>query len=450
MSYPVAMSVSRRFKQVAVKIAAVFLLACVSAHHAQAGLQKLNTDSAFNSVYLLEKPASPTITIALTILSGEVDVEGPQGLSHYLEHLMFWHADNVGGKQIHARGGNAWVNGIVTSYYNEGETTELDDMLQFVHRLFSPPDLSNDFVLRERSVVSREYDLRVSEQPDWRIYTTNRQNLYNNLAVSRSVIGTPETIGSLTLKQANAFHQRYYKPGNAVLFIAGNLNKAKAQALVDKKFADLTPGNPLNAHWRDAIITEHLDTTTVYPDEQVSYPRLAYQTMSEWPDDANPVQNWYTLQLLQATLDSALEGGIARPLRMDEFILRSFEVSLSSTLANYFEFTLLAEPDKGVSLKQASTAIGSTLQSIAKTGIPAESLERVRTRMLQTETRNDSKLFNTYFRMSQQLTAGLQPATSAEHFNLIKSVNLEAINKLLQALAFPQRRSVAFIQPAEK
>ena len=157
--------------------------------NASAELVELETDTEFASVYLLETPESPVIRVSLTVLAGEVDVAeitdatAAEGLSHYLEHLMFWHADNVDdldSEEIHARDGNAFVNGILTGYFNEGERAELPAMFEFVARLFTPPTLKSDFMLRERSVVAREYDLRVSENPNWRIYTDVRRDLYND------------------------------------------------------------------------------------------------------------------------------------------------------------------------------------------------------------------------------------------------------------------------------
>ena len=49
-------------------------------------------------------------------------------------------------------------------------------------------------------------------------------------------------------------------------------------------------------------------------------------------------------------LDSALDGGFSKPLRMDNFVLRSFGVDMHSVLKNYFELAMFAEPDKGAGL----------------------------------------------------------------------------------------------------
>ena len=414
---------------------------------ASASLVELDTETEFKTVYLSKDQSASTVTVALFVIAGEVDVQGPEGLSHYLEHLMFWHADSVNGDALHARGGNAWVNGIVTSYYNRSESSDLPDMLEFINRLYSLPALNMEFMLRERSVVAREYDVGVSENPDWRTYTEIRRGLYNQHPLSRSVIGTPESIHSLAVEQAEDFHRKYYHPQNSVLFISGNLTPQTVVSAVNEKLGQLDAGTPYEQEWRSKKITGDYDITTEVIDGQVDYERLVYLTLSKIPDSVDAVSNWYTLRVLESIIDSALTGGIARPLRMDNFILRTFELSLGSTMQDYFELSLFAAPDKGVTLQRSTDEIAKALQSIAAKGIPEETLERVRARMLQTEGRNANDADSDYVRLAEQLSAGITPATEDQHLNFIKAVTLEDINNYIDALANPARRAIAHIKP---
>jgi len=422
------MEYMRSFSVAAIKYAVICLVSCFLSGHALAELVKLETETPFDSVYLLENSATAEITVGLIVLAGEVDVTGPEGLSHYLEHLMFWHADNIDDQQLHSRGGNASVNGFVTNYYNTGEKSELDDMFEFIKRLFTLPQLDRGFMVRERSVVAREYDLGVSENPDYRIYTSIRRKLYNNTPVSRSVIGTPKSISALTQAQAFQFHKKYYHPANAVLFLSGDIPKEEAERLVNSRFNSLEPGVRHVGSWRNKKINAVADLTQVFTDSQVGYERLIYLALSNWPGelgdaDSNRIRHWYTLKLLGAVLDSALDGGVARPLRMDNFILRSFNMNLASLLENHVEFALFAEPDKGA-------------------------LERVRARMLQTESRTATSRNHTFSLLAEQLSSGLTPVASGDHLDYIKEVTLEDVNHLLRALATPERRAIAFIKPS--
>lgn len=445
----------RCFSVAVIRYAVISMFSFFSSGHALAELVKLETETGFDSVYLLENSATSEITVGLMVLAGEVDVTGPEGLSHYLEHLMFWHADNIDDQQLHSRGGNASVNGFITNYYNTGERSELDDMFKFIRKLFTLPTLDQGFMVRERSVVAREYDLGVSENPDYRIYTSIRRKLYNNSPVSRSVIGTPQSISALTQAQAFRFHKKYYHPANAVLYISGDIRKQEAEKLVNSEFGSLEPGVRHVGSWRSESIKKVADFTEEFTDSQVGYKRLLYLTLSNWPaksgssnPGSNRIHRWYTKRLLAAVLDSALDGGIARPLRMDNFVLRSFSVDLVSFLEDQFELMLFAEPDKGVSLEQASKSISDTLNELASKSVPAKTLERVRARMLQTERRTANSRDHTFYLLAEQLSSGLTPVTSSEHLEYIKNVTLEDVNLLLRALATPERRAIAFIKPS--
>jgi len=62
---------------------------------------------------------------------------------------------------------------------------------------------------------------------------------------------------------------------------------------------------------------------------------------------------------------------------MDNFILSSFDIGLTSYISDYFELVLYAVPNTGVSLEKASTAITETPVSLARVGVTDNTLERV-------------------------------------------------------------------------
>ena len=188
------------------------LLATALAGPAAAELIKIDTDTALKSVYLIPDDTAETVRVSAVILAGEADSDGPEGLAHYLEHLIFWHADGVSNRVFHNRGGNAWVNGIITNYYTDGPKAELDDLFAFAGRLVTPPALDPAFMADEKRIVAREYDLRVSENPRSRVRQRMNRKLYSDNPVGRSLIGTPQSIESLDLDMVERFRREFYVP----------------------------------------------------------------------------------------------------------------------------------------------------------------------------------------------------------------------------------------------
>jgi predicted Zn-dependent peptidase len=392
------------------------------------------------------------LTVVMMVLAGEVDFDGPEGLSHYLEHLMFWHADNVKGESIHSRDGNAWVNGLVTSYYNRGELSDLPDMIEFARRLLTPPELHPRFMREERDVVTREYDLRVSENPDYRVLTDLRKQLYDNHPVSRSVIGTPKSIGSLTIKHALDFHKQYYLPANAILIVKGNADEKQISELINSRFSSLpsskpSPSNPHAQTWRTASIEGQLNHVGEFAEKQAKSSRLVYTSLSTWSNEKDDdTQGLYSVQFVRQLLESALPGSLAKPLRLDNFIISQYELDIFKLLDKQVELNILAWPDDGISLDNATQSLADALTQLGEDGVPKKSFERIKKRWLQTAQRRggdaDELLWRTWF----HLMLGLQPNSQADHIQRIESITLTDINSLLASLGKPQRKVVGLIK----
>lgn len=406
---------------------------------------ELDIESPLRSIYYLPNSRASEAVVGVVILAGEVDFQGPEGLSHYLEHLMFWHADKVNGQEIHGRGGNAWVNGIVTSYYNSGSPDKLGDLFEFTRRIFTAPTLEKKFMLDERKVVSREYDLRLSENPDRRISTRMRRKLYDDHPLSRSVIGTPDSIMSLSIIDALGFHRQYYHPANAVLFVTGDLSADQVKKWVTEKFSTI-PQGPLHPQaWRNIDVTGSLDLTETYRDEQVNHDRLAWFSLARWDGKQGRLQDAYTARMLENILQSALPGSLAKPLRLDNFIVRQYELSLYKILDQQIEFQLWASPDDGVSLEEVAQQVDAALVTLAREGIPEKTIERVRKRWLQTSTRLGKNPYETLFRAFNHLSLGVTPNDLDDHMDRIAAVSKGDLDVLLQALADPERRVTGLI-----
>lgn len=61
---------------------------------------------------------------------GEVDRTGPEGLAHYLEHLVVWSADKVHGEGLRNREMNAWTSPYWTTYWNRGPIDAFENMMR--------------------------------------------------------------------------------------------------------------------------------------------------------------------------------------------------------------------------------------------------------------------------------------------------------------------------------
>jgi predicted Zn-dependent peptidase len=415
------------------------LLLALLPGQANAELVKVETDTSLRGVYLIPDDTTDNVRVSAVFLAGEADSDGPEGLAHYLEHLMFWHADRVNNRTFHNRGGNAWVNGIITNYYNDGPKSDLDDLFAFAGRLLMPLSLDAKFMKDEKRIVSREYDLRVSENPKWRIQEKINRELYGANPVGRSLIGSPETIESLNLEQVDRFRKKHYVSSNMVLVASGNLTVNELRNKVESTFRSFAPGVTNRQAWRDAPVLEGLKRTIDIADGLAKFASYQYSSLSRWPGSGDPLQDIYTTRFLSELLGSALPGSLAKPLKIDDFVVSAYNVRLDRKLRDQIQFFFQSRPDDGVAAETVSVKLRASLLQLAKNGIPEKSLERIRKRFYQEASRRSDEPDYILGRSMRNLTAGLDPNTSADHLERISAVTKADMDQLIRAVTNSQR-----------
>nr|WP_084436174.1 pitrilysin family protein [Aldersonia kunmingensis] len=170
------------------------------------------------------------------------------GAAHFLEHLLFKSTptrtaldiaelvDSVGGEL------NAFTSKEQTCFYAH----VLDDHLSLA------VDLVADVVLNgqcrapdvdvERQVVLEELAMR-DDDPEDLVGDEFLAALFGDHPLGRPVIGSTDSIESMSRNQLRSFHVRRYTPERMVVAVAGNIDHAQTVELVRRAFADrLTDG----------------------------------------------------------------------------------------------------------------------------------------------------------------------------------------------------------------
>ncbi|MGV3769936.1 MAG: M16 family metallopeptidase [Sphingobium phenoxybenzoativorans] len=196
------------------------------------------------------------VSIRLRIDAGAL-MERPEerGFAHYMEHLTFRgskHVPDGESKRIWQRLGvtfgsdsNAQTTATGTTYaldLPQASPEGLDESMKILSGMMTEPNIVDSAVNAERAVVLAE--MRESTGPQSRIADASRKFFFAGQPMAeRSPIGTAATLNAATAAAMEAFHQRWYRPENAVISIAGDADPAAMEALVKKHFSAWTvPG----------------------------------------------------------------------------------------------------------------------------------------------------------------------------------------------------------------
>lgn len=173
-----------------------------------------------------------------------------QGFAHLIEHLSFRGSTFVPdgeAKRIWQRFGvtfgsdsNAQTTPTQTVYKLDlpnATPEKLDESVKIISGMIRNPRISDTALNAERSIVLAE--LRENSGAQLIYSDALRQHAFQGQRLAnRSTIGTPETLHAASAQALNAFHDRWYRPENAVIVMAGDMEPTQLANLVQKYFYD--------------------------------------------------------------------------------------------------------------------------------------------------------------------------------------------------------------------
>ncbi len=196
------------------------------------------------TVCLQRNPQAPLVTTALWYRVGARDEPAEHGgVAHFLEHLMFKGSARFGPGEIDRRtqalGGsnNAFTCHDVTAYYFNFAADRWQQALEIEADRMAGLLLEPDDVASERQVILEE--IAMYEDDPWDALEHEAfAAFFGGHPYGRPVLGTPATLEAIAPETLRRFHRDYYRPGNAVLVVSGDLG-ADAGARVAEAFGGI-------------------------------------------------------------------------------------------------------------------------------------------------------------------------------------------------------------------
>jgi len=234
-------------------------------------------------VILHEDHSVPIVSVNVWYHVGSArEKPGRTGFAHLFEHLMFMGSGHVEPGEfdqlLESVGGNN--NGSTendrTNYVIDVPSNALElalflesDRMGYLLDSMTPKtvDAQRDVVKNERrqSVENRPYGMADSVVLTEMLYPEGHPYHW-------PVIGYMPDLTAASYDDVVAFFKSYYAPGNASLVVAGDLDTAKARALVEKWFGDVKAGAPVTPMTIPGVALTGVQKKTIT--DRVQLPRL--------------------------------------------------------------------------------------------------------------------------------------------------------------------------------
>jgi len=192
-------------------------------------------------VYSIEDHATPTVAINVWYRVGSKnDPEGRSGFAHLFEHIMFKATAHMKSEMLDRLtedvGGmnNAYTHPDRTVYYEVVPSNYLQTLLWAEGERMGSLTVDEANFKSERDVVKEEYRFRILAPSYGRFNYAITKDSYAAHPYKRPGIGSIEELDASTLADVQAFHSTYYRPDNAVLIVAGDLDPKQFDTWVDR------------------------------------------------------------------------------------------------------------------------------------------------------------------------------------------------------------------------
>ena len=191
------------------------------------------------------------VSIRVRIDAGSLhEQDDEQGYAHLLEHLLFRESKYL--KQAEAiaawqrlgatfgSDANAETSPTHTAYkldIPDINSAKLAESFRLLSGMVREPVLSDANVAAERPIVLAEK--RERGGANQRIADLTRQTFFaGQRLANRSPIGTDETLRAATGRKVQAFYDRWYRPENTLIVVAGDVDPQQLAGLVEQWFGD--------------------------------------------------------------------------------------------------------------------------------------------------------------------------------------------------------------------
>ncbi len=332
-------------------------------------------------VILYQDHANPVVSVNVWYHVGSGNEKpGRSGFAHLFEHMMFQGSEHHPGEYfepLQKVGGsiNGSTNTDRTNYVQDVPSNYLELVLWLeADRMgFLLPAVDEAKFENQRSVVKNERRQNYENQPYGEWYPLLAEMLFPaDHPYSWPTIGYMRDLDAATLEDVTEFFKMYYTPNNASVVIAGDFDPAEAKRLVEKYFASIPPGPPVEriTDWSPTL-REPIQLTT---QDNVELPRVYYAWLTPGyfkPGDAE-------FDLLSNTLTDGKSSRLYHSLVYDQELAQDVSsFQWSREMGSIFVVWATARP--GVELATLEAALEAEFERLLDTGVTAQELQKAQT-----------------------------------------------------------------------
>ena len=385
-------------------------------------------------------------SVSLGIFAGtgsRHETPAEQGVSHFIEHLMFKGTyrrsakdiaemvDDVGGQL------NAATDRENTCYYIKVLPEHLSLGMDILSDMLLNSKFADVDVEKERQVVLEEISL-YEDSPDELIHDLHMNSLWPGHALGRNILGTRETIAAMNRQAIIDYRMRHYVPDNLVIAAAGNLTHEQLVELSQLYWADVSGKSQTVVDPTPTFVAARL-----LQEKDIEQLHVCLGT----PGVAHDSPQYYASHVLNTILGGGVSSRLFQSIREDRGLAYSV-CSYPSSFRDTGLMTIYAgvSPENSREVIEITNAI---LSDIRLNGVRPDEIKRAK------EQLKAGLMFSMESSASRMSRVGRAEISSREYLSpeklaaKVDAVSLEQLFELAQPLYQPETTCMTALGPVE-
>ncbi|MEO5736390.1 MAG: pitrilysin family protein, partial [Variovorax sp.] len=295
-------------------------------------------------------------------------------------------------------------------------------------------------------VVKEERRLRTEDSPRSLFWEALTASTFVAAPYRRPIVGWMSDLDAMTPQDVRDFHQRWYLPANAAIVVAGDVDVAQVRKLAEKYYGGIpNRAVPLRKPRTEPEQRGIRRIEFKAPAEQ-SYVSLAFRTPKLETLDGE--SDAWALVVLSAVLDGYAGSRLDRALTQGPNRVADSAGSYSGFIGRGPQlFGLDGVPAAGKTPEQVEAALRAEVARVAKEGIGAAELARVKTQWVASETYKLDSVMAQARELGSNWVQGLPLDASGKVIAKLQAVTAEQVQAVAARYFGDDQLTVAILRP---
>ena len=368
------------------------------------------------------------------------DYNVPAGIAHYLEHKMFDMPGRDVSAEFAALGAypNAFTSYDLTAYYFSC-TAHFPQCLSLLLEFVSTGYFTEESVQKEQGIISQEIGMN-EDNPDTRIFENLMLSMYRQHPVTVPILGDRESISQITPELLTACHQAFYRPGNMLLCVVGDVDPEEVSAIARKVLGNpKTPTVSRKQQWSEEMTCPKAFTAS---NMEVAMPMFHLGFKCE------PPENGEKAVIQEAVGELAAEAlfGESSPLYLKLYEQGLIDPSFGGGFDTIDGMAMLTASGDSKSPEKIRSAILKQAKKLIREGIPEGDFLRMKRSALGRRIRELDGFDSTAFRICAYFFSGFD---YFEFPRIYKQIEAQQLLDFLKTVVTEERCSLSVIYPKE-